>query len=697
MKVHTTQSLILGAEKNENQSTLSMPAKDFRLSKSVMPDYYSPNFMGREQAATNGMKFVLSNIKSGIKEVSKEAMPKEKRGDKFLKSPFFNTLLKVADYEVAVQAAISFVICVFLRPITIMLMAMANKKDKQDNAYASAHSMSSGVAGLISSIIISNPFKYASSHAIKTLIRNFDKDALKRLFPHLDINSIESVGGIRKPVKWWKDVNGNDFIRDLKDVQKLPVFTHLSEASEGTFSKVLGVNVDWAANKGLSFNDAITKEGEKFYDVVKMDNLGIVLVNKKGEQCAQVLLPDMHRSFVERLIRDSEGYAEDHTGSFWKDLDINSVFDKADNVIDFRKWKKKDGSAFKLDLDTMSVASPLETYDYMPRISGETWVVDATKGKEKFYTTIKNGVKANDKDLYESRGTKITKEMLDAGARFEIHDKFLTWGPDIITRPIVASGTIALIPWVLKNVFHLEKGKKSKEVQQDNKPVVEEKSNIVPINSAVPVEETKEDQVVAFKGSKPEKAGFLTKWLAKAYGQRLYESENLNNFAGSLLKMPNSKAMTQHMSALGSFVTSSVYVQQTLTKKELDTQRRRTLAINQILCFIIPTAAAYWVDGRLKNFTKNQIEYRYGGIQEQAHAQAWLEGKATTGVVEDLGKRLKGVRILAGLMTFTLIYRYATPVLITPFANWLGRHFWAKPDDKESSNQPQLQAEAKRA
>ena len=37
----------------------------------------------------------------------------------------------------------------------------------------------------------------------------------------------------------------------------------------------------------------------------------------------------------------------------------------------------------------------------------------------------------------------------------------------------------------------------------------------------------------------------------------------------------------------------------------------------------------------------------------------------------NLGNKLKGISVLASLSVFTLIYRFATPVLITPVANWI--------------------------
>ena len=138
------------------------------------------------------------------------------------------------------------------------------------------------------------------------------------------------------------------------------------------------------------------------------------------------------------------------------------------------------------------------------------------------------------------------------------------------------------------------------------------------------------------------------------------------------------------MATLGSLLTSSVYIQQTLNKKDLDTDRRRTLAINQGLCFIIPTICAYLVDKYINNWIKKN-EYRYSGLSENKIAIANRDGKKDVAekIQKDLGKKLKGVRILASLATFSLIYRYITPVIITPIANKIGDKINEKKHQKQ--------------
>ena len=63
----------------------------------------------------------------------------------------------------------------------------------------------------------------------------------------------------------------------------------------------------------------------------------------------------------------------------------------------------------------------------------------------------------------------------EADAVNTVFDKIVQWLPDILTRFFVASATIKILPFVLKNVFGLEKTKKP-PVQQEEQ-LVEVKAN----------------------------------------------------------------------------------------------------------------------------------------------------------------------------------------------------------------------------
>ena len=270
--------------------------------------------------------------------------------------------------------------------------------------------------------------------------------------------------------------------------------------------------------------------------------------------------------------------------------------------------------------------------------------------------------------------------MAEADAANDGLFKTLTWAPDLLFRVPVAALTVALIPWSLKNLFNIQKSSAKKKAEIVKTPDKAQEDN--------------NKKSVSFKG-KEQSTNFVKKYwgklmdavgefLGKLYGKPLIESPTLQKLSEKLSKLPGN--LTQHMTAFGSLITSSVYMQQTLTNKELDPDRRRTLAINQGLCFIVPTAAAYTVDKAINNWVKKN-EYRYSGQYQHVIDIAKDEGKDTKEIAEKaatLSKKLKGFRTLASITVFALIYRYFTPVIMTPVANWFGDKLNAKKAEQKA-------------
>ena len=162
----------------------------------------------------------------------------------------------------------------------------------------------------------------------------------------------------------------------------------------------------------------------------------------------------------------------------------------------------------------------------------------------------------------------------------------------------------------MKNCLGIEKKSAPTQTAETQKTSVENNNN-----------ENKEVGNVAFKGKK-EPNWFIRK-LGEYYGKPLMEQEWLAKLTNNLTKLPG--RTTQHMSVLGSLITSGMYVQQTLTKKELDPDKRRTLAVNQTLGFIVPTIAAYSVNSIMNNWIK-QREYSFTGSQMNKIERAKVEG-----------------------------------------------------------------------
>jgi len=667
MKIHTTQNLNSLVQLNQ-LSANNVSSKDFRLKnyseQMLMPELSaeraelyglsSVTFTGKKKPTVKDAKKIIEIVEKKVGDINKNPQPEKKKGDKFLTGSLFDNLLKIANFGPITQAGLAALVCTILRPATIMVMP--DKDGKTNNKYAAAHSISSGVAGFVLTTPLTYPFKQSGKYAQANLIKKMDKEVLQRLYPQIKVESITDAFGKRKDIKEWLDREGNRFCDNNKLVDMLPEFRNLADVSEFTFEKILGIkDVDWAAYKGKSFNDVKLKDGRNLYDVIDFNKLGIV-VREEGFGKTQLLLKDLNSTYLRQVINDAD------KGSNWSKLDINSVYSDMEKSVvkDFREWKDIDGKQWKLNLDEVGVSSEFETADYRPRRTGEKRF-DKKDKEYKFYSFQDNG---KDGKL----GTKIKEDMVEADLANEGQMKLIEWLPDLAFRIPIAATTIAMIPWVLKKVFHLEKHKKA-----DTKPVAEPQIvKQAPVKAEVKPAAATVSAQPSFKGKGGKEPSGFVKWLGREFASRIIKSKKIHKYSGMLAQLQGK--LTAHMSTIGSLITSSVYVQQTLSKKDLDSDRRTTLAINQILCFIVPTVLAYTADAKLDNFVKNK-EYRYTGLQRQKRVLAKAEGKPLPDDAEQkriLSQKIKGIRDLASLTIFTTVYRYVSPVLITPFANMIG-------------------------
>ena len=647
MNIHTTQNLISRARR---QSTDNVTIPEIRLNYSEQ--MRKQNILNQADSFEGGVSFKgKKEIVKKIVDNSRKAADKETMKEKFLKSRFLDKVLNIMNHEVLVQALISAVVCVAMRPLTIM--AIPTKKSKQDNMYASAHSVSSGLVGIASSLLIATPFSKGIKYAQKTYLKDMSENLLKRKYPNLNIESIwaDAAKTVRKPVSEWTDVLGNKFSKEYKDVTKVARPKHISEISEATL-KEFGANVDTKAMQGKPISEWTDRNGKKLhfelkdmFIAVKEDGMGGSLKNDKDTNFFS--LAHIDKDFLKEIMPN---------------LDIKSI-EKDGKRLHTDMWKNVDGTPFKLDMDIIHLSSYRETAHSTPLYTGKKRI--ETKGGKttEKYVSYQNNVKLEDSTkVPEKLGSAVEQNYLQADKVNSISNKTFGWLPDILTRIPVAAGTIYLIPFILKNVFHLEKSKKHDEKHNDA---------IKPEVSNMPQKQEEKSAQVAFKGKKESALGrWISKFYGKYYGKKVMNSEKIQNVSEKLSKIPGE--MTEHMATLGSILTSATYMYKTLNNKDLDSDKRKTLAVNQGLCCIIPTIGAYTVSKLLSKFKKN-MEFDYCGLKEQQIALGQISKEEAKVLKETFGDKLKGFNALTSLITFTLIYRYITPVAITPIANWIGR------------------------
>ena len=207
--------------------------------------------------------------------------------------------------------------------------------------------------------------------------------------------------------------------------------------------------------------------------------------------------------------------------------------------------------------------------------------------------------------------------------------------------------------------------------------------NMPGISSRNTLQNKTDNKNVNFEGKFNDK---LSDFTAKIYGKYIANSDRVRNFAEKASKKAKVENVSNHFQVAGSAITSSAYMVSTMKNKDFEKDNARTLAINQCLGFFVPTAGAYITDHYIADI-KKQIEYKYDAIHEHRIAQQKMSLAEKKAAMEKLGKKLKAVRALMSILTFTFIYRYVTPVAITPLANRIGNWVNARVHAKEAAAQ----------
>lgn len=457
MKIHTTQNLNVSRPNYFSINNVSSDGFRLKNAKENSPVYgehlpsYNVSFGKRIPFSDKVMSTFEKNVKP-IKDFLKG-----KKGP--VDGNVNNFLEQTTKQEVLITAAVSAVLAGVLRPVTLMLMA--DDDSKKDMAYASAHAVSSAVWGFIVPFLFIKPLANGYNKALDNAHLYLSPRQIKERCPHADITNPANyingkVGdldaiGVMKPLKEQLDyTRRNKLFTDIKDICKVAKPVHNSIVSKETYNKYFD-------EKG---------------NLKTLKNVYIALIDEsKAEKLSK------KRSIIDRILNRKTAPKYYELDSCTKgileeafNIDPATVKDivNADGTItrDLSKAKiKGTGEAFKLDKKFCFISDWNETEETIPFITGETYeIVEKSlfswkrKLVKKDVCYLKNG-----KD--HGRGTPVSREMVIANGENEVHNKLGQWLPDIVIAYPRAVATIALLPYVLKNVFHLEKSKKPEPAQ----------------------------------------------------------------------------------------------------------------------------------------------------------------------------------------------------------------------------------------
>lgn len=435
MKIHTTQNLDSIAKTN---STNNMALKEFRKNnyseRMYMRKQDLPSDTYENNVSFKGKKILSSAVKAGKKTFS-EKVADSMRG--FTNSGFFNWAAKsCSENEAMAQSGVALGICLALRPGTLLLFP--GDKNKNDCMYAAAHSMSSGAWGYVVPALLVKPTVNGYFKVIKEAHKYMSESMIKRRSPHINIDSIKNVDGTIKDMKQWLDREGRKFTTDIKDVRKVAKPKHISEISNETLQKKFkNLDVDSIKNGANNF---MTKDGKK----AQID-LKDIFIAVQDEGSGKVkYYPLLH--VEDNILKE-----------VYPDLDIKSIGGKGRDRLNPDKWLTKDGKAFNFDKNSIFISDYNDSDKTITLITGKTR--EEVRGKKKEIKDVcyqNNAI--DDLDL----GTEIKKDMVEADWANAIQDKIGGWLPDTVVAYPRAAATIAVLPFILKNVFHLEKSKEKK-------------------------------------------------------------------------------------------------------------------------------------------------------------------------------------------------------------------------------------------
>lgn len=278
-----------------------------------------------------------------------------------------------------------------------------------------------------------------------------------------------------------------------------------------------------------------------------------------------------------------------------------------------------------------------------------------TKGINKF---CKNPEK------YVSKGNFMLKDELAKGTTSTYFGRLTDWVP-AIPKGIL---TVALIPPILKYVFGMEK-KKAKDKNIAKQTTVD--YSLLNFKSkdkalAQKVDSTQNAKAnVAFTGKIPRPSAL--KWVDEKVAVGLGKLADTKVFENIVKVTNKSKKISDkdhgtlfaHLTVFGSTLLSAFYVGKTLTNKDLEEDKRKTLAINQGLVWVVSTALAYTFDMSVKEKFKSMLNKF-----EEVNKNKILE--------KDMANLKNGLKIAKSIITVDLVYRFIAPVIVTPLANGIG-------------------------
>lgn len=162
---------------------------------------------------------------------------------------------------------------------------------------------------------------------------------------------------------------------------------------------------------------------------------------------------------------------------------------------------------------------------------------------------------------------------------------------------------------------------------------------------------------ISFEGIRePKQLTSLIKYISKGFAKLIDSKPAIKLFEKTNNNEGLSKNLFSHLIVFGSTLLSGMYVVKTANNKNLDKDKRRTLAINQGFVFVVSTVMAYTFDSMLAKKVKATT----------------AKFKKINAKDPNLKSYVKGISKGKSIIIIGTVYRFLAPVAVTPIANYIG-------------------------
>ncbi|MDD3419166.1 MAG: hypothetical protein PHE78_01045 [Candidatus Gastranaerophilales bacterium] len=303
-----------------------------------------------------------------------------------------------------------------------------------------------------------------------------------------------------------------------------------------------------------------------------------------------------------------------------------------------------------------------------------------------------------------------------------------SYGPKLVLQPLVAAGTIALIPAMMNIFFNKDQKAAEKEKLKEQKETVKTQTPDIKKQQKTPdafkeiESSTNQSHQPQFKGKitpNDKDLSFLEKIIHKLAKpiepliEKMAQNKHIKKFSESMANGNSEKSsLMRNILTTGQALTGTlVYITATMKNKKIEEDRKQTLAANQLITWSGSAIGAFILNNAIqKGFNKIAADYKKYNIEnlennlekitkEKLPSLEKIEKRKITQVTPEIMEKVKKLQLeklefrangiaktAPTMIAFAFIYRFLTPIIATPLADLAKKHLIKEPEKVKSKN-----------